>query len=115
MLQFWLGGLTVLVLGLAAFVALSAIKARQHRMATDARLDGLGRELAERVDALNRRCDDLRAAVDRLGTLADRVRLLELEREVAGLFADGKLDPGAAGRLEAAVATLRQDLGAGER
>lgn len=112
MLQLWLGGLTALVLGLAAFSVFTAVKARGRRMASDQRIEQLGTELFAAADALNRRCDDLRREIDRLAGLGDRLRLLELEREVAALAADGELDSAAAGRLAAAVAALRADLAA---
>lgn len=114
LLHFCLGGLTAFTLGLAAFFALTTVKARRHRMAVDLRLENLGRETSAQADALNRRCDDLRSAIDRLETLADRVRLLELEREVARMAAGGRVSDAAAERLDEAVADLRADVAAKE-
>jgi len=114
LIYLWLGGLTALLLGVAAFSVWAAQKARAHRMVVDQRLGGLGRELFEQADALSRRCDDLRAAVDHLGSLEDRLRLLELERELARLAAGGKIEAAAASRLEDAVAALRGDIAAKE-
>ena len=114
MLQLWLGGLSALVLGLLGFTVLTAIKARRHRMASDQRFERLGAELFAAADALNRRCDHLGREIDRLAGLGDRLRLLELEREVAALATSGGLDSAAAARLSAAVAALRADLAAKE-
>lgn len=114
-LQIWLAILSVFGLGLAAFTLFAAKKARDHRMATDRRLDQLGRELFDKTAALDRRCDELVAAVTRLEALGSRLRLLELERELARLGASGRLTDAARERLETAIASLRADLGgAGE-
>lgn len=107
----WLATLSALFLGLAAFTLWAALKARAHRIATDRRLDQLGRELFEKAAALDRRCDELSGAVVRLEGLAGRLRLLELERELARLAASGRLDGGARERLETAIAALRDELG----
>ena len=110
LLQLWLGALSLLFLGLTALTVGSAYKARQHRMATDRRLDELGRALHEKADALNVRCDDLRQGLDQLSLLEDRLRLLELENELARLRQDGQLAAEAETRLNEAVRALRADL-----
>lgn len=110
LLPLWLGALSLLVLGLTALTVGSAYKARQHRMATDRRLDELGRALHEKVDALNVRCDDLRQGLDHLGRLEDRLRLLELESELSRLRQDGRLAAEAETRLNEAIRALRADL-----
>ena len=112
-LQYWLGGLTALLLGLMAFSWWAAQKARAHRMATDRRLDLLGRELFDKADGLSRRCDELQAQIDHLGELESRLRLLELERELARLTAGGRIDGRVRERLEDAIAALRTEI-AGE-
>jgi len=120
-LYLWLGGLSALLFGLAAFSLWAALKARTHRMDVDRRLDVLGRDLFNHADALGRRCDALdlrldalRAAIDRLtshlGNVDDRARLLELERELARLAAGGRLEAAASARLEDAVAALRAEI-----
>lgn len=113
-IQIWLGLLTALLLGLCAFFVWTAWKARRHRMVTDVRMDDLGHKIAQQADALNRRCDHLLTKIGRLETLGDRVRLLELDRQVARLAASGRVDSSAAGRIGAAVDALRADVGGGE-
>lgn len=108
--QLWLGALSLLVLGLTALTVASAYKARQHRIATDRRLDDLGRALHEKADALNVRCDDLRQGLDHLDRLEDRLRLLELESELSRLRQDGRLATEAETRLNASLRELRADL-----
>ena len=110
LLPLWLGALSLLVLGLTALTVGSAYKARQHRMATDRRLDELGRALHDKADALNVRCDDLRQGLNQLSRLEDRLRLLELENELARLRQDGQLAAEAETRLNEAVRALRADL-----
>jgi hypothetical protein len=118
MTSLWLGGLFALVIGLAAFSLWAAFKARTHRMAVDRRLDAIGRDVFDHAHGLARRCDaislELRAATGRLdshvGNIGDRTRLLELERELAHLAPDGRLDAVASARLEAAIATLRAEI-----
>lgn len=109
--QIWLAALSVLGFGLAAFSFMAAHKARRHRMATDRRLDQLGRELFDKATALDHRCDELAAAVTRLEALGSRLRLLELERELARLAASGRITGAARERLETAIAALRAELG----
>jgi hypothetical protein len=109
--QIWLAALTLFGFALAAFSLLAAKKARSHRMATDRRLEELGHELFEKAAALDRRCDDLRAVADRVDLLEARLRLLELERELARLAGSGRLDSGVRARLETAIAALRNELG----
>jgi hypothetical protein len=108
--QTWLSALTVVLLGIAGFTLLAAQKARSHRVAADRRFEELGRELFDKAAALDRRCDDLAAALVRLEGLGGRLRLLELERELARLAASGRLDTGARERLEMAIAALRSEL-----
>lgn len=114
LIQIWLGLLTAVLLGLCAFFVWTALLARRHRMVTEVRMDDLGRQIAQQADALHRRCDHLLAKVDRLETLGDRVRLLELDRQVTRLADGGRISAGVSRRLEGAVADLRADVAAKE-
>lgn len=110
LLQLWLGALSLLVFALTALTVGAAYKARQHRMATDQRLDELGRALHEKADALNVRCDELRQRLDHLDRLEDRLRLLEFDNELSRLRQEGRLDAAAETRLSEALRALRADL-----
>jgi hypothetical protein len=121
MTHLWLGGLSALLVGLAAFSLWAALKARTHRMDVDRRLGVIGRDMFDHADGLAHRCDALglrlealHAATDRLalhlGHVTDRARLLELERELARIAAGGRLEAAASARLEDAIATLRAEI-----